>query len=67
MLGLEIDGAIADVVARLSAKGVNIKGSIVRDEPGNFIHLEDPDGNEMYLWEVDRRSVPEAEFEYGVA
>jgi predicted enzyme related to lactoylglutathione lyase len=67
MLGLEIDEAIETVVARLSEKGVRIKGSVVRDEPGNFIHLEDPDGNEMYLWEVDRRTVPETEFEYGVA
>src|SRR5580700_8840856 len=50
MLGLEIDEPIDRVVARLSAKGAAIKGSIVRDESGNFAHLEDPDGNEMYLW-----------------
>jgi len=66
-LGLEIDEAIEGVVARLSEKGVRIKGSIVRGEPGNFIDLEDPDGNAIYLWEVDRRSVPETELEYGVA
>jgi len=67
MLGLEIDEAIENVVARLSEKGVRIKGSIARDEAGNFVHLEDPDGNEIYLWEVDRRSVPETEFEYETA
>jgi len=51
MLGLEIDEAIEGVVDRLSQKGVLIKGPIVRDEPGKFVHLEDPDGNEIYLWE----------------
>lgn len=62
MLGLEIDEAIEGVVARLSEKGVQIKGSIVRDETGNFVQLEDPDGNEIYLWEVNREAVPETEF-----
>ena len=63
MLGLEIDEPIDKVVARLKEKGARMIGSIVRDEPGNFIHLEDPDGNEIYLWEVDRRSVPATDFD----
>jgi predicted enzyme related to lactoylglutathione lyase len=61
MLGLEIDEAIEGVVARLSRQGVRIKGPIVREEPGNFVHLEDPDGNGIYLWEVDRKVVPRSE------
>jgi predicted enzyme related to lactoylglutathione lyase len=61
MLGLEIDDAIERVVSRLSEKGVQVKGSIIRDEAGNFVHLEDPDGNDIYLWEVSREAVPEAE------
>lgn len=61
MLGLEIDQPIEAVVASLNAKGVQMKGPIVRDEAGNFVHLEDPDGNEMYLWETVRWSVPESE------
>ena len=62
MLGLEIDEPMEAMVARLSSKGVQIKGSIVRDEEagGTFAHLEDPDGNEMYLWE-QRKAVPETE------
>jgi predicted enzyme related to lactoylglutathione lyase len=54
MLGMQIDEAIEQVTAQLSEKGVAIKGSIVREESGNFAHLEDPDGNEIYLWEVSR-------------
>jgi catechol 2,3-dioxygenase-like lactoylglutathione lyase family enzyme len=63
MLGLEIDEPIDGMVARLSDNGVRIKGSIIQDEPGNFVHLEDPDGNEIYLWETH----PVAEPEYATA
>jgi len=59
MLGLEIDQPIEQVIARLNEKGVRTQGPVVRDEPGNFVHLEDPDGNEFYLWEVKREAVPE--------
>lgn len=52
MIGLEIEGDITKAASRLSEKGVAIKGSIVRDKSGNFVHFEDPDGNEIYLWEV---------------
>jgi catechol 2,3-dioxygenase-like lactoylglutathione lyase family enzyme len=62
MLGLEIDGAIDKAVAALGKKGVQFKDSVVRSEAGNFIHLEDPDGNEIYLWEVNPVTVPESEW-----
>ncbi len=61
MLGLEIDQPIETVVAALNAKGVQMKGPIVRDQAGNFVHLEDPDGNEIYLWETVSWGVPESE------
>ena len=52
MLGLEVDEPIEAVVARLTGKGVRIKGSILQDDPGKFANLEDPDGNPIYLWET---------------
>jgi predicted enzyme related to lactoylglutathione lyase len=61
MLGMEVDAAIDKVVDRLAKKGVQFKDSIVRSEAGNFVHLEDPDGNEIYLWEVNPATVPETE------
>ena len=61
MLGMEVDEPIERVVARLSARGVKINGSITSDDPGKFANLEDPDGNEIYLWEVNREVVPETE------
>jgi len=61
VLGMEIDGAIEQAVASLSKKGVQFKDSIIKTEAGNFVHLEDPDGNEIYLWEVNPAAVPETE------
>ena len=52
MLGLEIDMPIEKAIDRLTERGVKV-GGIVRDSPGNFAHFEDPDGNPIYLWEVN--------------
>jgi predicted enzyme related to lactoylglutathione lyase len=67
VLGLEIDEAIERVIAQLTKKGVRIKGSVERGEAGNFVHLQDPDGNEIYLWEVNRAAVPETELAHAGA
>jgi catechol 2,3-dioxygenase-like lactoylglutathione lyase family enzyme len=61
LLGLEIDEPIEGVIDRLSKKGVRFD-AIVRDPPGAFVGFEDPDGNSIYLWEVNRRVVPETEW-----
>jgi len=52
MLGLLTDEPIETVVARLGERGVRVTDSIVRGDGGKFVHFEDPDGNEMYLWET---------------
>jgi catechol 2,3-dioxygenase-like lactoylglutathione lyase family enzyme len=67
MLGLEIDEPIEHVVARLSAKGARFSGPVIRDEPGNFIALEDPDGNAICLWEVSPEVVPQSELSHAGA
>ena len=51
VLAFEIGTTIEQAVARLTEKGVKV-GGIIRDAPGNFVDLEDPDGNPIYLWEV---------------
>jgi predicted enzyme related to lactoylglutathione lyase len=61
VIGLEIDISIENAVARLLKSGVHIKGTVTRSEAGNFATLEDLDGNEIYLWEVNPHVVPEAE------
>jgi predicted enzyme related to lactoylglutathione lyase len=67
MIGLEIDEPIGPAVARLSERGARIKDSIIRDESGNFAHLEDPDGNEIYLWEKQPEVRPEPELAHAGA
>ena len=67
ILGLEIDIPADQAVSRLANLGVRVKGSVIRSEAGTFVHLEDPDGNEIYLWETVREPVPEAEPETGLA
>lgn len=61
ILGLDIDVPIEEAVSRLTHHGVAIIGSVVRSEPGNFAHLEDPDGNDIYLWEKIGCAVSEPE------
>ena len=39
-------------------------GSVVRSEPGNFAHLENPDGNEIYLSERVQQARSERELMY---
>ena len=51
MLGLDIDVPVENAVSRLAEHGVPIRGCVVRSDAGNFVNLEDPDGNEIYLWE----------------
>ena len=57
LLGLDIAVGIEAAVAHLARHGVNVKGNVVRSGPGNFINLEDPDGNEIYLWEKGSRAL----------
>jgi predicted enzyme related to lactoylglutathione lyase len=61
ILGFDIDVPVEEAVRKLAQHGVSIKGSIVRSEPGNFAHLEDPDGNEIYLWEKVHKATTEPE------
>jgi len=64
LIGLEIDEPIETVLSRLSGKGVKFVLPIERSEAGNFVHFEDPDGNEFYFWEVNRAAMPDTELEY---
>ena len=51
MLGLTIDEPIEHVISRLTGRGVRITGTVIRGESGQFVEIEDPSGNSIYLWE----------------
>lgn len=40
MLGLDLHVPVDKAIARLARHGVQIKGNVVRSEPGNFAHLK---------------------------
>ena len=42
-------------------------GGIVKNISGNFTDFEDPDGNSIYLWEVNQEVVPESELAHSGA
>ena len=63
MIGLDVDEDISRVVSRLAEKGVKMQGSVVREPSGNFAHFEDPDGNEIYIWEHVSYTPKETELE----
>ena len=62
-MGLEIGTSIEKAVARLTEHGVKV-GGIIRDSTGNFVDLEDPDGNPLYLGEASH-AVHGAELVHG--
>jgi predicted enzyme related to lactoylglutathione lyase len=61
-LGLEVDEPIETVIARLCERGVSIIGTITQGDGGKFASLEDPDGNQMYLWQTLFEAATTSEF-----
>ena len=54
MIGLEVDEPLEGLMKTLSGKGVRVASQIEAGAGGKFLHLEDPDGNEIYLWEKQK-------------
>jgi predicted enzyme related to lactoylglutathione lyase len=54
-------------VSRLTAGGVRITGPVIRAEGGNFVEIEDPSGNSIYLWEEESRQPEKAETHHAVS
>jgi predicted enzyme related to lactoylglutathione lyase len=52
-IGLMVE-SIEDAVAKLKEHGVAGVGEIVRGTGGIFAHFGDPDGNELYFWEMPK-------------
>jgi predicted enzyme related to lactoylglutathione lyase len=52
MIGLNIDESIETAAAKLKSCRARNVGAVERGAGGNFVHFEDPDGNQLYLWEM---------------
>ena len=53
-IGVQLEGSIREAVSTLKAKGVRFQGDIINEgKAGSFIGFEDPDGNQLYLAELN--------------
>ncbi|MGA3041778.1 MAG: VOC family protein [Bryobacteraceae bacterium] len=63
-IGLELAGAIEDAVKALGSKGVQFQGAVNEGKAGKFVAFEDPDGNLLYLTELNWTHVNQGEGKY---
>jgi catechol 2,3-dioxygenase-like lactoylglutathione lyase family enzyme len=64
-IGLQLKGSLRDAVGALKAKGVHFQGDVVNEgKAGSFIGFEDPDGNQLYLAELDWSHIEKGQGQY---
>ena len=63
-IGLELSCPIDDAVRRLEAKGDRFGAVVSECKAGKFAHFEDPDGNLLYLAELDWNHVEQGQGKY---
>ena len=63
-IGLELSGSIHEAVKALEAKGVKFQGVVNEGKSGSFVGFEDPDGNQLYLAQLNWSHVNQGEGEY---
>lgn len=63
-IGLELDGSIHEAMKALEAKGVKFHGPVNEGKSGSFVGFEDPDGNQLYLAQLNWRHVEKGEGQY---
>ena len=63
-IGLELEGSIEKAMKILESRGVRFHGIVNEDKAGKFAHFEDPDGNSLYLAELEWKHVNQGEGQY---
>lgn len=54
VLGFELSEPVETAVARIKKAGASVAEGVEETDAGRFAHLQDPDGNAIYLWEMPR-------------
>jgi catechol 2,3-dioxygenase-like lactoylglutathione lyase family enzyme len=63
-IGLELAGSIEEAMRTLEAKGVKFDGLADDGKAGKFAGFTDPDGNQLYLAELNWSHVGQGEGQY---
>ena len=63
-IGLELAGKLEDAVKTLETRGVKFDGMSGEGKAGRFAHFHDPDGNLLYLAELNWGHVNQGEGQY---
>lgn len=63
-IGLELSGSIHEAMSTLEAKGVRFHGSVNEGKSGSFVSFEDPDGNQLYLAQLNWNHVNQGAGKY---
>jgi catechol 2,3-dioxygenase-like lactoylglutathione lyase family enzyme len=63
-IGLELSGSIHDAVRALEAKGVHFDAPVNEGKAGSFAGFSDPDGNQLYLAQLNWTHVNKGEGQY---
>jgi catechol 2,3-dioxygenase-like lactoylglutathione lyase family enzyme len=63
-IGLELEGTMEEAMKTLGSKGVTFEGVINEGKAGRFNHFYDPDGNLLYLAELNWGHVNQGEGKY---
>ena len=63
-IGLELKGSIDDAMKALESKGVQFTGLRNEGKAGKFASFTDPDGNSLYLAELNWGHVNQGEGQY---
>lgn len=63
-IGLELSGSIHDAVRELTARGLQFDSPINEGKAGAFVGFRDPDGNSLYLTQLNQRHIEQGEGEY---
>jgi catechol 2,3-dioxygenase-like lactoylglutathione lyase family enzyme len=63
-VGLELSGKMEDAVHTLQERGVHFEGVVDDAKAGKFIRFHDPDGNLLYLAELNWDHVRQGEGTY---
>ena len=63
-IGLELTGSIEEAMKALESRGVRFHGVADEGKAGKFAHFEDPDGNSLYLAQLDWKHVNQGEGQY---